>query len=148
MRGCVILRGKLELLSNNMFYFYCVTVSSCKCKGKAIPVTGREGPWGCERLRLAHFLDNPHTDGGEVVSIMRRPPFTRRKILVLISVIRLSRPLDHSTAERIRSVKILMTSSGTEPATFRLVAQCLNQLRYGVPPFPHLLTPNYIYKII
>jgi hypothetical protein len=45
-------------------------------KGKAIPVTGREEPWGCETSRLPHFLDNRLTDGGEVVSPSRRPPFT------------------------------------------------------------------------
>jgi hypothetical protein len=27
-----------------------------KKKGKAIPVTGRGGPWGCEKSRLPHFL--------------------------------------------------------------------------------------------
>jgi hypothetical protein len=42
--------------------------------GKATPLTGREG---CETSRLPHFyVDNRPTDGGEVVSLMRRPPFT------------------------------------------------------------------------
>jgi hypothetical protein len=49
-------------------------------KGKVIPVTDRGGPQGCETSRLPHFLDNRHTDGGEVVSLTRRPPFTARKI--------------------------------------------------------------------
>jgi hypothetical protein len=49
-------------------------------RGKAIPVTGREGPQGCETSRLSHFLDNRLTDGDEVVSLTRRPPFTPRKI--------------------------------------------------------------------
>jgi hypothetical protein len=46
----------------------------------AIAVTGRGGPLGCERSRLHHFIDNRLTDGGEVVSLMRRPAFTARKI--------------------------------------------------------------------
>jgi hypothetical protein len=40
-------------------------------KGKALPVTGRGGPYGCERLRLPHFLDIWLTDGGKVVSALR-----------------------------------------------------------------------------
>jgi hypothetical protein len=48
-------------------------------EGKAIPVTGHGGPWGCETSRLPHFLDNPLTDGGEV-SLTLRPLFTVRKI--------------------------------------------------------------------
>jgi hypothetical protein len=38
-------------------------------KGKAIPITGRGGPYVCEMSRLPHFLDNRLTDGGEVVSL-------------------------------------------------------------------------------
>jgi hypothetical protein len=38
--------------------------------GKAIPVTGREGPWGCETSRLAYFLYSLLTDGGEVRMIL------------------------------------------------------------------------------
>jgi hypothetical protein len=49
-------------------------------KGKAIPVTGRGGPKGCETSRLPHFPDNRLIDGGEVVSLTGRPPFTPRKI--------------------------------------------------------------------
>jgi hypothetical protein len=45
-------------------------------EGKAIPVTGRGGPYGCETSRSPYFLDNRLTDGGEVVSLMRRTSFT------------------------------------------------------------------------
>jgi hypothetical protein len=39
----------------------------------AILVTGHGDPWGCETLRLPHFLDNRLTDGGEVVRFTCRP---------------------------------------------------------------------------
>jgi hypothetical protein len=46
---------------------------------KIVPVTGREGPEGCETSRLPHVLDNRLIDGGEVVSLTHR-------FLVFISV--------------------------------------------------------------
>jgi hypothetical protein len=35
-----------------------------KGKGKSIPVTGHEGPKGCDTSRLTYFLDNRLTGGG------------------------------------------------------------------------------------
>jgi hypothetical protein len=61
-------------------------------KAKAILVPERERPYGCETSRLPHFLDNRLTDGGEVVSLTRRPPFTLRKIPGTHFCWRLSRP--------------------------------------------------------
>jgi hypothetical protein len=54
----------------------CRFIISSTYKGKAIPVTGRGGPYRCEKSRLSHFLDNRLTDGGEDSSLTRRPPFT------------------------------------------------------------------------
>jgi hypothetical protein len=48
-------------------------------KGKAIPVTGHGGPQGCETSRSPHFLDTRFADGGEVVSLTRRSPFTHQE---------------------------------------------------------------------
>jgi hypothetical protein len=49
-------------------------------RGTAIPATGRGRPYGCERSTLPHFLDSRITDGDQVTSLKRRPPFTPRKI--------------------------------------------------------------------
>jgi hypothetical protein len=50
----------------NKCLFYVSSIVFCK-KGKAIPVTGREGPFS---------PDNRLTDGGKVVSLTRPLPFT------------------------------------------------------------------------
>jgi hypothetical protein len=51
------------------------------------------------------FLNNRLTDGGEVVSLTHRPPFTPRKIPGTHFCYRLSRPQGHSVAGRIRSTE-------------------------------------------
>jgi hypothetical protein len=40
-----------------------------------IPVTGRGGRLGCERLRLPHYLDIQLIDGGKIVSPTRLQHF-------------------------------------------------------------------------
>jgi hypothetical protein len=46
---------------------------------------------------------------------------------------RLSQPQGHSAARTIMSMKHSNGTSEIEPATFRFLAQCLNQLRHLVP---------------
>jgi hypothetical protein len=53
--------------------------------------------------RLPLFLDNRLTDGGEVVSLTRRPPFTPRKTRGTNFCQRLSDPQAHSATGRIKS---------------------------------------------
>jgi hypothetical protein len=63
---------------------YCTDI----CKGKAIPVTGRGGPYGCDTSRLPHLLDSRLTDGGEVVSLTGRTPCTLPGILLVLIYVR------------------------------------------------------------
>jgi hypothetical protein len=56
-----------------------IEILTYQITGKVIPVTGHGDPYGCETSRLPHLLDNRLTDGGEVVSLTRRPPFSPKK---------------------------------------------------------------------
>jgi hypothetical protein len=59
--------------------------------------------------------------------------YSPQNFLVLISVIGRVDPRAILRLEGLLELENLMTSSGIEPATFRLVAWCLSQLRYRVP---------------
>ena len=84
--------------------------------GQALRVPGR---WGTQISR------HPVHEGGKVVSPTRRPLLPPGNIPGTHFCLRLSQPQGHIAA---------MTPWGNEPATFRLVAQCPNQLRCRVPP--------------
>jgi len=90
--------------------------------GQALRVPGG---WGSQISRhLAH-------EGGKVVSPMHRPPLLPRKYSWYSFLLRAeSTPGAMVWPEGLCQWKIPVTPLGMEPATFRLVAQCLNQLRY------------------
>jgi hypothetical protein len=77
------LRHPVQILIHDHSVIRSYIVRVCR----AIPVTGRGGPQGCETSRLPRFLDNPLADDGKVISLTLRPACTSRKIMVLISVI-------------------------------------------------------------
>jgi hypothetical protein len=74
----------LEWVCNENIYYITYTRAIYK-NGKAIPVTGRKGPKGCETSRLPHLRDSQLIDGGKVVSLTRRPPFTPKMIPGIIT---------------------------------------------------------------
>jgi hypothetical protein len=66
---------------------------------------------------ITHLLDNRLTDGGEVVSLTCRPPFTPRKSPVRHLSYSLNGLQGHGEAGRIGSIENLITSSGMKSTT-------------------------------
>ena len=93
--------------------------------GQALRVPGG---WGYQISRQSAH------EAGKVVSTTHRPRLPPRKYSWHSFLLEPeSTPMAVVRPEGLWQRKIPVTPSGIEPATFRLVAQCLNQLRHRVP---------------
>jgi hypothetical protein len=104
-------------------------------KGKAIPVQGRRGHERSRRLRFPEVPENRHTKVVTLSVLRTGHLFPSRNIASTHFCYRLSRPRVIQLPKVLCQWKIKITPSGIEPATFRLVAQCLDQMRHRVPPY-------------
>jgi hypothetical protein len=111
-----------------LIVFFC----NLRTRLKSYPVTG---PWGFRRLRLSECLTQSAHESGKDVSPKHRPSSSPGDISGTHFCQRLSQAQGHSANGNIQ-YKIPMNPSGIEPVTFRLVAHCLQQLRYRVPRTP------------
>ena len=96
-------------------------------------------PWGFQGGWVSQISRQSAHEGGKFVSPMHAAVFTPRKYFWYSLLL----GAESNPGSQCGWKDYVNEKSGIEPATFRLIAQCLNQLHHRVPPLISKRGPYY-----